>query len=389
MKHSPFGPSASHRWIACPGSIRMIGDAYDMGLIEPESTSIHAAEGTVAHDIGERALIGNGDCSTFIGEIGDETFEIEVTKEMADFVQVYVDYVTSHAANQNTRQVSIEERVEYTDWVPDGFGTSDAIVIQKERMVCIDLKYGKGVAVDAVENTQAVLYALGSYQGLPLVQRTKLKTVLMVIVQPRLDSISEWEITIQDLLKRGEDISQAAQLALTDDAPLNPGTDQCRWCPVKAICPALKVVTEAAILADFDDLTDLTPVNRLTDDDLRRALDAAPLIKSWLDAVAKRVQEKLESGEPFEGFKLVAGRSLRRWQDEGEASETLDLILGDEAFTRKLLSPSQAEKALGKKLSKEIQHLITKPDGKPTMVPESDKRKAVNVTANDFEDLTQ
>lgn len=388
MKHSPFVPSASHRWIGCPGSIRMIGDAYEAGVIEPEATSIHAAEGTVAHDVGERALLGNGDCSEFIGEVGDEAFDIEVTKEMANFVQVYVDYVTSHAANQKTRQVNIEERVEYTDWVPDGFGTSDAIIVQTDRMVCIDLKYGKGVAVDAEENTQALLYALGSYQGLPLVQRTKIQSVLMVIVQPRLDSISEWEISISDLLKRGEEISQSAQLALTDDAPLIPGTEQCRWCPVKAICPALKAMTEAAILAEFDDLTELTPVNRLTDDDLRRALDAAPLIKSWLDAVAKRVQEKLESGVPFDGFKLVAGRSLRQWSDEDEVADTLDLILGEDAYTKKLLSPNQAEKALGKKLAKEIQHLITKPEGKPTMVPESDKRKAVNVTINDFEDLT-
>lgn len=382
--HSPFGPSASHRWINCPGSIAAEQDALDAGVIEPSKGSVHTAEGTAAHEIAEDALNGV-DVSKFIGTVieVDGEFAVEITKEMVDYVQVYVDYVLTHKGD-----LRVEQRVEYTDWVVNGYGTSDAIVLQKDRLVCVDLKYGKGVAVFAEGNTQAMLYALGAYQGLTKAQQKKVKSVLMVIVQPRLDSISESEISISDLLKHAERFSQASQAALLPNAPMSPGEEQCRWCPVKVFCPALKAMTEKAIIAQFDNIDELTPVNRLSNDDLRFALENSKLIKSWLDAVEKHVQSKLENGEGFDGFKLVAGRSSQSWTDEAETVDALEMLLGDDAYTKKILSPPQAKKALGKKMEKHIEYLITKSSGRPTMVPEDDKRPAINVTASDFEILT-
>lgn len=378
--HALLSPSSSERWINCPGSVKAIVDAQEKSLVRINKTSFYADEGTLAHELAEKALTGSGNCFDY----EDVTLELEnavaVSREMCEYVQSYVDFVKLFDGD-----LRVEQRVYYTDWVPEGSGTSDAVIVQDDRLVCIDLKYGKGLVVDAKENTQALCYALGTYQGLSKEQREKIKTVLMVIHQPRLDNISEWEISITDLLRRGEYIGQAAELALTDDAPLRAGESQCRWCPINAMCPEQLRLAQETIGCDFDDLSSMSPVNLLSDAKLRLALDNKATIVAWLGAVEKMVSERLESGGTFDGYKLVEGRSLRAWADEQSASELLELTLGDDAYTKKLLSPTQAEKALGKELSKVMQGLIVKPAGKPTLVHESDKRPSVQITVADFD----
>lgn len=369
--HAKLSASGSARWLACPGSVEA-----ERGLAD--KSSFAAAEGTAAHELGEMCLVNGTNASDYIGQQLPENNEWEVTQEMADAVQVYVDYVRNLGGEQH-----YEIRVDFSDWVPEGFGTSDAIVVDGDILHVVDLKYGKGLRVEAENNTQGLLYALGSYNEFELTH--KFDKVVITIVQPRLDHIDEWEISTADLLKWGEWASQRAEMCLEPSADRVAGEKQCQWCKAQATCPEQKAYAEKIVMVDFDDVSEAKPVNTLTDEQLRAALEGKKLIVSWLDAVEKLATERLASGEGFPGFKLVAGRSLRQWQSEESAAAELEARLGEDAYNRKLLSPAQAEKALGKAKAKELADLIVKGEGKPTLVPESDKRPAVNVTADDFD----
>lgn len=367
--HAKLSASSAHRWLACLGSI----DA-EKGL--KDKSSPNAEEGTAAHELAELALKEDKAANTFIGQTLPESKWL-VDGEMADYVQAYVDYVTAIGGEQ-----FYEERVNFSEWVVEGFGTSDVIAIDGDTLHIIDLKYGKGVRVDAENNPQGMLYALGSYSEFGMLYN--FKRVRIHIVQPRLDHISEWEITIEDLLKWGAWVSEQVQRIEEGGAPRTAGEKQCQWCKAKATCPALKKYTENIIMSGFDELDTPNP-DTLNDDQLRAALESKKLIESWLTAVETLVNERLLNGGKFEGFKLVEGRSLRKWGDEPMAVNTLEGLLGDEAYERKLLTPAKAEKALGKSKAKDIQNLIIKPEGKPTLVPESDKRQSIQISVDDFE----
>ena len=174
------------------------------------------------------------------------------------------------------------------------------------------------------------------------------------------------------------------------DAERVPGDKQCRFCRAKASCSALKGYTEAAILSDFDDLDNMPKANTLSDEQMLVALQSKPLIEAWLSAIEAHVKERLATGKGFPGYKLVEGRSLRQWKEENLAQVALVELLGEERayVAPKLISPAQAEKALGKSRSAEIAELITKSPGLPTLAPESDKRPAINLLPEDFSDCT-
>lgn len=377
--HARLSPSKSSQWINCPGSIRFVQESIESGAIKPATSSIYADEGTIAHELAEKALTSGQSPFRFEGQTCEYDSKSLFAREMCEYVQQYVDFVKLFDG-----QLLVEQHVKFTDWVPDGSGTSDAVIIQENRIVCIDLKYGQGLPVEAENNTQALCYALGVYQSLLDAQRAKIKTVLMVIHQPRLDRVTEWEISKDELLRWGERIAQAAELALSDNAPLIAGKEQCFFCQAKSICKKQYQLMVETVGQDFDDLTCQRPANALNDAELRRVLEAKEQIVSWLSAVEGYVTDRLASGDTFPGFKLVEGRSLRQWSSEDEAADVLSVVLGDDAYTRKLISPAQAEKALGKANAKTIQELITKPPGKPTLVPESDKRPALGVSVDDF-----
>ena len=371
-KHARLSPSSAHRWLNCPGSVNAEKGLKDKG-------SPNAVEGSAAHELGELVLTKGGNCFDWQDKPLIEYNEHIVDQEMASNVQEYVDYVKGLGGEQR-----YEVGLDYSEWVNDGFGTSDAIALVDKTLYVVDLKYGKGVQVYAEKNEQGMLYALGALNEYSFADIEK---VVIVIVQPRLDHIDEWETTPEELFKWGEWVSQRAEMCEDENAERVPGDKQCQWCKAKATCPALKNYAEQVMLASFDNLDDQPSVNTLTDTQLRAALEAKKLVVSWLDAVEKFVTDKLNSGEPFEGYKLVAGRSLRQWGDEQEAAKTLAAELGEEAFNKKLLSPAQAEKVLGKKRKDLLEPLIVKPQGKPTIAPESDKRPAVNISLDDFENI--
>jgi len=360
--HAKLSASGSARWLACVGSVK--AEAHI-----PNATSAFAIEGTTAHALADICLKDGLNPCQFVGQ---SIAGYPVDDEMADHVAAYIAYVKSFKGIP-----FYEVRVDFSEWIPNGFSTSDAIVIDEKHKTIhvIDLKYGKGLQVDAENNSQGMLYALGAFAAYDFIY--DIDNVVIHIYQPRIKNYSSWEISIADLLKWAEWAKQRAELALQDDAPRTPSDKACQWCKAKATCKALLDHTHKIIMNDFDELDNIKP-DTLTDAELRVILDNAKLIKSWLDAVESHVFDTLNRGQAFEGYKLVAGRSTRSWINEDAAAKVLsEKLTASELFTQKLISPTQAEKLL--KTNKSLlDGLVNKPEGKPTLVQSCDKRKSLN-----------
>ena len=369
--HAKLSASGSSRWLNCPGSVKA-EEPYK------NESSIYAQEGTLAHEVADLCLQKEKDAVFYVGKkVTDHIIDCD----MARNVQEYLDYVRSHETNDS--KLFTEERVDFSNVVPGGFGTMDSAVLDYNTGVChiFDLKYGKGVEVDAFENTQGQLYAIGLYNELGFLD--EITSFRIHIVQPRIYNYSHWDITVQDLVKFGKWVAERAELALTSDAPRVPGDKQCKWCRAKGDCETLLKFTEQIISAEFDNLDELD-TNTLTDEQKKTILDNKALIESFLKAVESSVFERIDSGEEFKGYKLVEGRSIRKWVNGAE--EALAEKLGEDAYDKKLIGITAAQKIIGKD---EVDKLAYKPPGKLTLVPESDKRKAVIKTdiANEFDEI--
>ena len=356
-EHARFSPSAAHRWLACPGSL-LAEEAL------PQTTSEFAEEGTMAHDIAEKRL--------------KKKKHKKVTPEMDEEVAKYVDYVKAIGGQQE-----YEQKVDMGEWIPDCWGTLDMVGIHDEEIDGVDLKYGKGVKISAQNNPQGALYLIGVLSERSAFQ--KFKVVRFHIVQPRLDHISVWETTPEELYEWAKWAAGRAKLCLEPNAPRTPGEKQCRFCRAKATCPALMQHTEQTLMASFDDLDALKPAEQLSQSELSNILMQKSLIEKWLKSVEEHVKNHIEGGESFPGWKIVAGRSVRKWADEQEAEKLLQKFLGDAAYVKKLLTAPQAEKALGKENKAVLEKLIVKPEGAPTLVPEDDPRESIITTASDFD----
>ncbi len=374
VKHAKLSASGSAKWINCPGSVNAESNITVTG------SSPAAQEGSCAHAVAEIGLTTDRNIDQLIGK------EIEgwvVTPEIVDYAHGYIDYVRSF-----TGVGFYEKRVDFSNLVPKGFGTADAIVIdESEKMArIIDLKMGRGVVVDAVENTQGILYALGVLNDYGHLY--DIENVEIHIYQPRVGNFSVWPISVKELEQRGQWIKERAELALTPTAPRIPGDKQCQWCAAKAICKELSDHTLQVISGEFDNLDELPPADTLPDDRTKLILDNKKLIESYLKAVEEHATDQLHAGQPVDGYKLVSGRSVRKWGDNAIAAVELESLVGTDAFEQKLLTPAKAEKLLGSKRKKDIEHLIIKPEGAPTLAPQADKRKEwKKVDANDFDIL--
>lgn len=359
--HAKLSASGSSRWLNCPGSVSA-EEGYK------NESSIFAEEGTLAHELADACLKGGKDADFYIGK---EILGKIIDKDMARYVQEYVDFVLSHeTANSN---LYTEERVDFSNVVPGGFGTMDSAVLDYESGVChiFDLKYGKGIEVDAFENTQGQMYAIGLYNELGFLD--EIKSFRIHIVQPRIYNFSHWDIAVQDLTKFGRWVKERAKLALTADAPRVPGDKQCQWCKAKGECKSLADFSEQIILTEFDNIDDKSLTeDALSDDQKKAILDNKKLIESFLKAVESSVFDTLDAGGTFIGYKLVEGRSIRKWNDNAE--KVLVEELGESAYKKSLLGITDAQKKLGKDL---VDSIAFKPAGKTTLVPEADKRTAI------------
>lgn len=372
--HAKLSASGSHRWLNCPGSIKA-----EEGI--PDTGSIHALEGTRAHNLAELCFEQNKFADEFLGEELDGGI---IDDEMVAHINGYISYVRDMTNCADF--FGIEERLDFSHYVPEGFGTSDVVSMRGNQLIIIDLKYGKGVEVGAEDNSQTMLYALGAYVEYNWIQ--DIETILMCIYQPRKNNVSEHEISIKDLLAWGEWVKEQALLTTSPNAPRKPGEKQCQWCKAKATCPALFEYTQEVIGAEFDDLDAADNPDALPTKQLVRVLGAKKLIEGYLSAVEKHAMGLAETGK-LPGYKLVEGRSIRRWRDEEIAIKVLSEQFDDDAlFEKKFVSPAKAEKLAGKAKRAVVAELVEKPRGRATLVPESDKRKPISDASDDFEDIT-
>ena len=375
-KHALLGASSSARWLVCTPSARL-------EAMFPDEQSPYAAEGTIAHDLAESILRHKLE--------GKKSPKLDgYSTEMVEAVNRYVDIceekVNEARARSSDAEAMIEARLDFSRWVPEGFGTGDMVIVADGILEVIDLKYGKGVPVSAVENTQMRLYALGAYDVNEFLY--DVKTIRMTIVQPRLDSVSTDEMTLEELLDWGEEIKPIAQRAFRGEGDCTP-CDYCNFCKARHTCRALADTCLTAFYKDGGKLNQL-----LTDQEVSDILAMKDLITKWIKGVYDFAYEKALSGEKqWPGYKLVEGTSRRTITDPDAAAKTLL----DNGYKEKVIfKPRELEgitnlqKVLGKKgVAKYLEAYIDKPEGKPTLVPESDKRPAINTVEtmmNEFED---
>ena len=375
-KHALLGASSSARWLVCTPSARL-------EAMFPDEQSPYAAEGTIAHDLAESILRHKLE--------GKKAPKLDdYSTEMIEAVNRYVDIceekVNEARARSSDAEAMIEARLDFSRWVPDGFGTGDMVIVADGILEVIDLKYGKGVPVSAIENTQMRLYALGSYDINEFLY--DVKSVRMTIVQPRLDSISTDEMALEELLDWGEEIKPIAQRAFRGEGECTP-CDYCNFCKARHTCRALADTCLTAFYKDGGKLNQL-----LTDSEVSDILAMKDLITKWIKGVYDFAYEKALSGEKqWPGYKLVEGTSRRTITDPDAAAKTL-LDNGykekDIFKPRELEGITNLQKVLGKKgVAKYLEAYIDKPEGKPTLVPDSDKRPAINTVEtmmNEFDD---
>ena len=367
--HAILSASSSHRWLACPPSA-VAASGY------PSESSPYAQEGTMAHEAAE--LVARG------GEIGE--YEREVggfTQEMAEHARGYADYIQEQIRGEDA-VVLLEQRVDFSPWVPDGFGTCDCIILQGDTMTIIDYKYGVGVPVSAVNNPQMKLYALGALNDFGIAY--DVSHVEMHIYQPRINNVSDCALVVEDLLEWAEQtVKPIAQKAAEGKGDYSAG-EWCKFCPHAGRCRKLtQVCTE---YVETHSLRAAVPV--LAPHEVAEVLAMEPLISLWLKRVKAQAMTTLLDGGEVPGWKVVEGKlGNRKWTDEMQVAEKL-LVSGytkDDFTETKLLSPAAMDKALGKKKVAELlADMIERSPGSPAIVPASDKRPAYN-RADDFEKL--
>ncbi len=367
--HAILSASSSHRWLNCPPSARLCETYEDKG-------SDYAAEGTDAHSLCEyklRKALGM--------EATDPTEHLAwYNEEMEDCANGYAAYILElvEAAKETCADpvVLIEQRVDFSRWVEQGFGTSDAILISDGTLHVVDYKHGLGVLVEADNNPQMMCYALGALELFDAIY--DIDTVAMTVYQPRRQNVSTFEMSKVDLYRWADEVLKpTAELAFAGDGNFLCG-EWCGFCKAKHECRARAEAN--LMLAQYD--FKLPPL--LEDTEIEVILSRADQLVSWVNDIKEYALQQAISGKEWTGFKLVEGRSNRRYTDEAAVTQTVTNA-GFDPYERKLLGITAMQKLLGKSRFDELlSAYIEKPQGKPTLVPESDKRPVMNNAKTDF-----
>lgn len=367
--HALLSASSAHRWIHCT-------PAPYLEAQHPDTSSDAAAEGTAAHELAEHKLRQHLDLPTT-----RPTSEWE-SEEMDDYTDAYADHVMAELTRarkvDKAAFLAIEERLDFSHIVPDGFGTGDALIVADDTLTVVDLKYGKGVEVSAVGNPQMRLYALGALATYGPIY--DIQQVRMVIFQPRLGNISVEEITVDELVAWAEDVVRpAAEKAAAGEGELRAG-EWCRFCRHAAQCPALAAEMFAPVPTTGELVPEAPAPDTLTDTQIAQIVTHAGELKKWLTKVESFALEQATGGHTYPGLKLVEGRSVRKYTDEGDVASAVEAAGEDPYKPREVLGVTAMTKLLGKKRFDELlgDH-VHKPEGKPTLVPVSDKRPALEL----------
>lgn len=386
--HSILGASASHRWLECPGSVKLSEG------IEP-TRSVYADEGTAAHILAEHCLSRRTNTRWLVGQQvrlspaevlpEGEDGDFEIDDEMAEAVQVYLE--ACRAEIRKGDDVQIEHRFDLSHLHPLFFGTADFTRYRPEtrELVVLDYKHGQGVPVEVKDNPQALYYAVGAAHAK---QNRGLESVRLGIVQPRCahrdGPVRWWTVDPVDLLEWQADLVEGARRTEQPDAPLVPG-DHCRFCPAAGICPALRSAAYDAARADFADDGEVVLSDPTTFDDaaLGLALRNADKIEMWLKRLREHAHAEAMHGRIPAGWKIVQKRATRKWKSDEDAIASLQTYGLDEAdlYAKKLRSPAQIEKVVGKENNDVLTDLVESVSSGTVLAPESDKRPAVTVDA--------
>lgn len=370
-RHAYLSASASHRWLSCPPSAKLCADVND-------EASPYAKQGTDAHELCEYKVLHA------LGEdVKDPTENLDYfDTEMEESTDEYCNYVLEQyeKAKQLCKdpKVLVEQRLDFSKWVPDGFGTGDCLIIADKVLQIIDFKYGLGILVEAENNPQMMCYALGAldtYDGI-----YDIESVEMTIFQPRRDNVSTFTISKEELLKWAEEfLAPTAQLAYNGEGEYHAG-DHCQFCKVKATCRERAAYNMELAAYDFEE-----PAT-LDDSEIADILPRIDDLVAWANDIKEYALQQAMSGTEYKGFKVVEGRSVRKYTDDAAVAATVENA-GYDPYERKVLGITAMTSLLGKKKFEELLGgMITKPPGKPTLVPDSDKRPALNTANDDFKE---
>ena len=369
LGHALLSASSSHRWLNCPPSARLCEGYEDKG-------SEYAQEGTDAHSLCEHKL------KLALGmDAADPTenlsfYNEEMEQCALDYAAYVLELVEDAKKTCKDPVVLIEQRLDFSRFVKDGFGTGDCVIIADDVLHIIDFKYGLGVLVDAEENPQMMCYALGAldtYEYLYSIQ-----TIRMTIFQPRRDNISTYEISRDDLMKWAEEILKpTAALAYNGEGEFKAG-DHCQFCKAKATCRKRADHNLEMAQYDFE-----MPAN-LDEAEIAAILPRIDELIAWAGDIKEYALQQAMSGTEYPGFKVVEGRSVRKYTDEAAVASAVEKA-GFDPYEKKVLGITAMTSLLGKKRFNELlSGMITKPPGKPALVPDTDKRPALNTAKDDF-----
>ncbi|WP_042395762.1 DUF2800 domain-containing protein [Clostridium saudiense] len=363
-KHALLSASASHKWLHCPPSARLEEN-------EENTSSVFAAEGTAAHELSEYKL------RNYLGIKTERPVSEFDSEELEMYTDIYVSFATELIDEVRTNckdpVILIEQRLDYSCYVPEGFGTGDLLIVADENLDIVDLKYGRGVAVSAEDNPQMKLYAIGALNLFDSLY--DIKKVRMTIVQPRLESISTYEMLTEDLLSWAEnELKPRADLAFKGEGEFLSG-EHCRFCRVRHNCRARSEEFLDAAKYEFK------KPDLLTDEEIADVLFISDRLSTWANDVHNFASHlAINEGKQWPGFKLVQGRANRKYKDEKAVIEVCEDNGISDIYSKSLLGITAMEKLIGKKKFNEILGtLIERPEGKPTLVPSSDKRKEIKI----------